>query len=368
MTIFKLPDLGEGLPEAEIHEWFVKVGDHVVIDQPLVSMETAKAIVEVPAPQTGIIEAFFGNTGDVIKTGSPLIRFRVDADAKTDQGTVVGHLVESQLMQADEFIIGGQQKIVHKATPVIRLMAKKNGVNMALVHGTGPDGLITVADIEQAVVKKNQLPEGYRLLQGVRKAMQANMSLSHKQVVPVSIFDEADIEAWSESNDITVRLIKAIGIACHAEPALNAWFDGDRCARKTFDQVHLGLAMDTKDGLFVPVISDITHQNDEALRSTINQYKSQVHKRILAPEQFKGATLTLSNFGKFAGRFASPIIVPPMVAIIAVGRMYEKVVWVNQQPENHRILPLSLSFDHRAVTGGEATRFLGVMIEALSAP
>lgn len=366
MTIFKLPDLGEGLPEAEIHEWFVKVGDHVTADQPLVSMETAKAVVEVPVPQTGVIEELFGKPGDVIKTGASLVRFQADAEIKVDKGTVVGHLEESQSMKSDDFVIGGQQRAVIKATPAIRLLAKKKGLDISMLKGTGKDGLITAADIEQAAIQKQTLPEGYEPLQGVRKAMQQNMSLSHQQVVPVSIFDEVDIHAWPEGTDITVRLIKAIEIACRAEPAVNAWFDGDHCARKLFDQVNLGLAMDTPDGLFVPVLTDIAKQTDQDLRQIINNYKSKVQQRTLSPEHFKGATITLSNFGKFAGRFASPIIVPPMVAIIAVGRLYETLV-INQAgvPESHRILPLSLSFDHRAVTGGEATRFLGAMMAAL---
>lgn len=372
MTIFKLPDLGEGLPEAEIHEWFVKVGDHVNLDQPLVSMETAKAVVEVPSPQTGVIEALMGKPGDIIKTGSPLVKF-VDqvVQGKIDQGTVVGHLEENQSIGEDNFIVGGQQRTLIKITPAVRLLAKKKGVDINSIEGTGTNGLITVYDIEQAASKAAILPPGYEPLHGVRRAMQQNMALSHQEVVPVSIFDEVDIHHWPAQTDITVRLIQAICKACQVEPALNSWFDSAHCARKFFPEVNLGLAMDMPDGLFVPVMMNVNEKSDLEIRNMINDYKSQVQARTLAPEYFKNATITLSNFGKFSGRFASPIIVPPMVAIIAVGRLYESVVSVNHQyeqakMESHRMLPLSLSFDHRSVTGGEATRFLGAMIEALT--
>ncbi len=191
---------------------------------------------------------------------------------------------------------------------------------------------------------------------------------SHQEVVPVSLFDEADIACWKEQSDITIRLIQAIKFACTKEPALNAWFNTAHNARKCFEEVHLGLAMDSNEGLFVPVIHDVAHYNDHELRNIINDYKRAVLERALPAEKLKGATITLSNFGKFAGRFASPIIVPPMVAILAVGRLYEGVVSNKGKIEVHRLLPLSLSFDHRAVTGGEATRFLGAVIESLQKP
>lgn len=371
MNIFNLPDLGEGLPDAEIHEWFVKEGDTVETDQPLVSMETAKAVVDVPCPQSGVIAKLFGKPGDVIKTGEPLMAF-AEADApRLDKGTVVGNLEESSEISDDNFTIGSghSTKVRVKTTPAVRLLAKKLNVNLNALQGSGEHGLVTREDVQAAADKNAQLPEGYEALRGVRRAMLNSMVQSHQEVVPVSIFDEADIESWLPKTDITVRLIHAITKACVIEPALNAWFDTKHSARKCFKEVHLGLAMDSAEGLFVPVIHNAAKQSDEQLRKTIDNYKKEVSERAVAAENLKGATLTLSNFGKFAGRFASPIIVPPMVAILAVGRLYQGVVVSPQgKIETHRILPLSLSFDHRAVTGGEATRFLGAVIEALQKP
>ncbi|WED44393.1 dihydrolipoamide acetyltransferase family protein [Legionella cardiaca] len=370
MNIFNLPDLGEGLPDAEIHEWFVKEGDIVQADQPLVSMETAKAVVDVPCPQGGKIVKLFGKPGDVIKTGEPLVGFEAAETARVDKGTVVGNLEESTDISEDNFTIGSSHTASQrvKTTPAIRLLAKKLGVDLKSLTGTGEHGVITRDDVQSAASKKTELPEGFEALRGVRRAMLASMVQSHQEVVPVSIFDEADIQCWEPQNDITVRLIKAIVYACKKEPALNAWFNTAHSARKCFTEVNLGLAMDSSDGLFVPVIHDAARQSDSKLRQMINDYKKDVQNRTVAAENLKGATITLSNFGKFAGRFASPIIVPPMVAILAVGRLYEGAVVQKDNIEKHRLLPLSLSFDHRAVTGGEATRFLGAVIESLQQP
>lgn len=368
MKLFNLPDLGEGLPDAEIHEWYVKEGDVVKADQALVSMETAKAVVDVPCPYDGKIVKLYGKPGDVIKTGEPLIGYEVEEAVKAkDKGTVVGNLEESTEVGEDNFIIGSasaQSKRV-KATPAVKLLAKKLGVDLSAIKGSGEHGLITRSDVEKEAERRTQPKEGFEPLRGVRRAMLNSMMLSHKEVVPVSIYDEADIHAWKEGTDITARLIQAISEATKEEPALNAWFDSDTSSRRCFDEVHLGLAMDTDDGLFVPVIHNAGTLSNKELREKINEYKKSVIDRAIPPEQLKGATITLSNFGKFAGRFASPIIVPPMVAILAVGRLYEAVVSCNGKIESHRILPLSLSFDHRAVTGGEATRFLGAVIKSL---
>lgn len=375
MTIFKLPDLGEGLPDAEIHEWFVKEGDSVKIDEPLVSMETAKAVVEVPSPHNGIITKLYGKPGDVIKTGEPLIAFAsteassAASPASTDKGTVVGNLEESHEVTEDNFTIGSAKQANRiRTTPAVRILAKKLGVDLQTITGTGEHGLITRQDVESNSQQQQTLPEGFEALRGVRRAMLASMVQSHHEVVPVSIFDEADIDCWAADADITIRLIQAIVAGCQQEPALNAWFDTSHSARKCFKELNLGIAMDSSEGLFVPVIADAANQSPQQLRQLIEEYKQQVQTRSIDPKHLKGATITLSNFGKFAGRFASPIIVPPQTAILAVGRLYQNAIVHEGKLRAHRMLPLSLTFDHRAITGGEATRFLGAVIGALQHP
>ena len=369
MSIFKLPDLGEGLPDAEISEWHVKVGDHVSVDQPLVSMETAKAVVEVPSPQEGVIEKLFGEVGDVILTGAALLQFcrneEVSLSKSDDAGTVVGNIQSRNEVTEDNFIIGSNNNRIAtriKATPKLRALAASLHVDLQQLQGSGPNGKITASDVEKAA---HPLKEGFEPLKGVRRHMVRTMIQSHQEVVPVTIYDDADLGAWDKTQDITVRIIQAICKATKAEPALNAWYDGHNSARKLFDKVQLGLATDTPDGLFVPVIKNACCLDGTQLRAEINRFKQTVMDRSIDQHELSGATITLSNFGKFAGRYANPIIVPPSVAILGVGRLRQAAVEDSGNIVIRPMLPLSLSFDHRAITGGEATRFLAMVLESL---
>ena len=202
-------------------------------------------------------------------------------------------------------------------------------------------------------------------LRGARKAMSASMSLSRDHVAMCTIFDDADIQSWHGRADITVRLIRAIVAGVRAEPGLNALFDAAGPARKMMDQVHLAIAVDTADGLIVPVLRDVASQSAEQLRAALNDLKERTRNRTIAPDQMRDYTFTLSNFGTMAGRYATPLVVPPTVAILGAGRLQRDVVAGETHPEIHMRLPLSLTFDHRCITGGEACRFLGAVIEDL---
>jgi pyruvate dehydrogenase E2 component (dihydrolipoamide acetyltransferase) len=177
--------------------------------------------------------------------------------------------------------------------------------------------------------------------------------------------DDADISAWAPSEDYSVRIILAMIAACQKEPALNAWYDQQQSARRLFKEIHMGLAMDTPEGLFVPVIENAQDKSPQELRKAIEELKVAVHNRTIAPERLQPGSIVLSNFGKFAGRYATPVVVPPTVAIIGVGALRQAPCVHEGELTVGRILPLSLTFDHRAVTGGEATRFLGYIMEAL---
>ncbi len=368
MKVFNLPDLGEGLAEAEIHEWHVKEGDEVKLDQTIVSMETAKAVVDVPAPCAGKILKLYGKPGDVIATGSPLVEFVAgDALKQPDTSTVAGRLQAGDTVLTENPTGVAIQRVAAvvgvRALPAARILANKLHVDLAQVTGSGLQGQVTVQDVEQ--FSKRLQVEGLVPLKGVRKAMAQAMVQSHQAVVPVTLVDDADIHAWQKEEDITLRIIRAIIQACNKEPALNAWFDGYSFSCKRWKEVNLGIALDAKDGLFVPVIKDVARYDAVALRAKINTFKQQALDRTLPPEELQGATFTLSNFGVFAGRYASPIIVPPMVAILAVGKLHQVVVAEEGGFVSHRMMPLSLTFDHRAATGGEAARFLQALIEDL---
>ena len=363
MTIFSLPDLGEGLLDAEIHEWFVKPGDTVKRDQRLVAMETAKAVVEVPAPEAGIIKQCYGDTGATIKTGAPLIEYESCTIPTPQSSTVVGKLEETHDANLHHLSTNQTKPELPKATPKLRQLALSLGIDLHEVTPSGEHGVITLEDIHQHQRPINDLALQIEPLKGVRRQMAKAMIDSHQQVVPVTIFDEVIVHTATPGFDISVQLIKAICHAANKEPSLNAWFNGHE--RQLFKHVNVGLAIDSPDGLFVPVIMNADTLHAVELRAEINRLKDGVLHRSLAPEAFSRASISLSNFGKFAGKFANPIIVPPMVAILAVGRLFEAYIPGSNGPVLCKKIPLSLSFDHRASTGGEATRFLAAIMDFL---
>ncbi|MFC6840862.1 dihydrolipoamide acetyltransferase family protein [Xanthomonas theicola] len=475
---FNLPDLGEGLPDATIVEWFVKEGDNIRLDEPLVSMETAKAVVEVPSPVSGKVLKLAGAPGDIVVTGSMLAQFAPDPDlpqraegqdtghhhggaapanpgkgagaeasgdndrvvasdtggelhdadvahresesesARDDAGTVVGAMQSSNAVHRERTVsVGGV-----RAMPAVRALARKLGVDLARVSASGGDGAVTLADVKQAAADGSVAagaaqgglgpsaatprppqvaaeaapttaaaapsrtplstagkpmrtqPPGVvahgqpEPLKGVRRNMARVMAEAQRQVVLTTLNDDADLHAWTPGNDTTVRLVRALVAACRAVPALNAWFDGGTLTRTLHAQVDLGIAVDTDDGLFVPALRNADMLDPRGIREGINRLRQQVEARSIAASELSGHTISLSNFGMFAGRYATPIVVPPCVAIVAAGRARHQLVPVLGGVETHKLLPLSLSFDHRACTGGEAARFLRAMLDDLAAP
>jgi len=372
MRYFKLPDLGEGLQEAEIVEWHIKAGDTVDEDQVILSVETAKAIVDVPSPCAGKVLALFGDAGDQVHVGEPLLEY---ADAQDDDsGTVVGKVsTGSREVESETFIIGSPESPEQErrdssrilATPLIKALAKRLEVDLAQVAGSGAHGLITADDVEKAAQVRDDFGDAHTL-KGVRRVMAKNMARAHAEVVGVTLYDDVDIHAWKKGEDPTMRLVRAIGVACKEAPQLNAWFDGSNLSLRLIDRVDLGIAVDTPDGLFVPVLRDIAGRSAGDLRQGLNNLRDAVKSRKIPPQEMTGATITLSNFGTIAGRYANPVIVPPTVAILGAGRMRDEVVAVDGEAKVHRMLPLSLTFDHRAASGGEAARFLAVVMRDLA--
>ncbi|HEX7802716.1 MAG TPA: dihydrolipoamide acetyltransferase family protein [Pseudoxanthomonas sp.] len=469
---FNLPDLGEGLPDATIVEWFVKEGDTIRLDEPLVSMETAKAVVEVPSPVSGKVLKLAGNAGDIVVTGAMLAEFQPDpnlpqrADGqdtghahgppavgaasrrelssgnpeakaragdgapttseRDDAGTVVGAMQSSNAVHQEQAVaVGGI-----RAMPAVRALAKKLGLDLSRIRATGAEGTVTMADVkavaaggdaallpsptgrgvggEGTAQARSQVletapssalqapsPEGRReeqqrttlsasgkpmrtqppgvsvtgqpeQLKGVRRNMARVMADAHAKVVPTTLNDDADVHAWQPGNDVTVRLIRSIVRACKAVPALNAWFDGEKLNRTLHPQVDIGIAVDTDDGLFVPALRNADILDARGIREGVNRLRAQVEDRSIAASELSGYTISLSNFGMFAGRYATPVVVPPCVAIVAAGRARHQVMPIMGGFESHKIIPLSVTFDHRAATGGEAARFLKAMIDDLA--
>ena len=414
MTTFNLPDLGEGLAEAEIVRWHVKAGDTVKVDQPMLAVETAKAVVEVPSPYSGLIKALHGNAGDVVATGAPLVEFELkgsvaaaapsaapvhDAPAKKadpraadDSGTVVGsmpttsddELIETAVAGSD--IASPRDRV--RAAPAVRALAKRLGVDLAAVRGTGRGGLITVDDVmttsgptsmhAAATVTALKTPASSRgsaptappsgepeKLRGLRRAMAQSMSLSRDTVMNCTLFDDVDLHDWRKGEDFTIRLLRAIGFASATEPALNAWYDTENQSRRLMGRVDVAMAVDSPDGLLVPVVRDVGKRSSAELRADVDRLKRSARDRTVAPEDLRDFTFMLSNFGMIAGRYATPVVVPPAVAILGAGKLSHDVVAVMGGIEAHLRMPLSLTFDHRCVNGGEAARFLAALIRDL---
>jgi 2-oxoisovalerate dehydrogenase E2 component (dihydrolipoyl transacylase) len=379
MSTFKLPDLGEGLAEAEILEWHVKPGDRVVVDQPMVSVETAKAVVEVPVPFGGTVTALHGAVGDIVATGAPLIDF--------DSGTVVGTMPSTSEEEFVESAVVGAARGSSprsRAVPVARALAKRLGLELNTLAGTGSDGLVTLDDVLQhanlappaaasrpgVATPALATPPGATAepLRGARRAMAQSMSTARDQIAGSTVCDDADIHAWAGRSDYMLRLVRAMIAACRTEPALNAWYDSAHGARILLRHIDLAIAVDTPGGLIVPVLRNIQDKTPDALRADIGAQKEAAHGRSTTPDDLRDFTLMLSNFGTLAGRYGIPLVVPPAVAILGAGKVRTDAVVVENAVLAHRRMPLSLSFDHRCVTGGEACRFLAAVIADLEKP
>lgn len=400
---FNLPDLGEGLPEAEIVSWLVAEGDNVQVDQPMLSVETAKAVVEVPAPYTGRIKKIHAPDGTILPTHAPLVDIDTRADgekdadeaaqaapaqeappaaeesgARADSGTVVGKMMSSDEVLQDADITGRSRRRKAgriKAAPAVRALAKQLGVSLEDCRPTGRHDRIVADDVRTAAGRdapaaraapKLKLPPGKpEPLRGPRRAMAQSMSAARDHVSQCTLFDDADIHYWAPGQDITARLLRAMAAGCQAEPALNGFFDGDSMSRQLEERVDIAIAVDTPEGLIVPVIRDVGRKSAGELRADLNAIKQATRERSVKPEDMRDFTLTLSNFGMMAGRYATPVIVPPTIAILGAGGLRHDVVPVLGGIETHRRIPLSLTFDHRCATGGEACRFLAAVIKDL---
>lgn len=339
-------------------------------DQPLLSVETAKAVVEIPAPYSGRVVRLFGAAGETVPTGAPLLSIDT-GQPDEDAGTLVGSVATGADAGPDHAQSGGPAAIsartayTVRALPAVRRLARSLGVDLAGVAPTGPDGIVTLADVQHAASGAAAAPQA---LSGLRRSMAQAMTLSRQEIATATIVDDADIQAWPPHADITIRLIRALVAGCRAEGALNAWYDSRSMTRQLMASVDVGLAVDLPDGLLVAVLHDAAGHDTDALRQALDNLRARAAARTLSPDELRHHSITLSNFGMMGGRYATPIVVPPTVAILGAGRARDQVVAVNGVPAVHRLLPLSLSFDHRVVTGGEAARFLAAVMADLFIP
>ena len=423
---FILPDLGEGVHEAELIKWHVAVGETVQEHQTLAEMETDKALVEVPSPWTGVIKSLDANEGDIVNVGSILVKYDIvgsetiatdsskessnTSEAPPDTGCVVGAVDDSMSVPAsfartDESPASdGEGKAL--ATPSVRRIAKEMGIDINAVTPTGRGGRVTASDVQSQsspatvspveqhitpVTSEPAAPLATRVsvpqegvieripFRGIRRKIAESLMHSLKTAAHFQVVDEANVTKLDQRrkalSDLVGRkfsllpfIMSAVIKAMKTHPTLNATVDDFMDEILVHAEVNLGCAVDTDQGLMVPVIKNAGEMSPVQLADETARLASECRDRSIKREELTGGTFTISNVGCYGGLFTTPIINYPEVAIIGVGRANEKVLTKDGAFFAGKVLPLSLSCDHRVVDGAEGARFLRTVIELLENP
>lgn len=430
--VFNLPDLGEGLEDAEIVEWKVSEGDTVELNQPLIEVNTAKALVEIPSPVAGLITTLHGANGDVVEVGKPLVTFEVESgtppSAETDAAAAAGQEASGGDGQSkrEAVLVGygvdegsqtgkrrprlkppGPRKAPAaspepaaaapseegkevKATPPVRRLARERGVDLALIKGSGPEGRITREDVvafadgggtatseagpAAAVPGEERVP-----VKGVRRMIAEKMARSWREIPHVTTFhtvDATELEALrkklTESSGSKVSalsiVVRALADVCTRHPKLSSSWDDDAHEIVMKTAVHIGIATDTERGLMVPVVKDAGEKSITQIAAEIAELVEAARAGKATLEQLTGGTVTITNVGTFGSAYGTPIINIPEAAILALGRVEQRAMVVDGQVEARPAVTLSLSFDHRVLDGADADKALSDLRELLETP
>jgi len=415
---FKFPDVGEGIHEGEIVKWFVKEGDRIKADEPLGEIETDKAVVEMPSPKTGTVLKLHVPAGGTIHVGETMVTILEEGESAEDgkkhmeskksepkenipyTGSVVGFVEEAKEVSpiygaktASKSQLGSGAGMV-QATPAVRNLAKQLNVDLDSVKGTGPEGRITINDVQKAAgsaKKEEKAPAGIKVtrkydffgyidrvpLHGVKKAVAAKMAESIFTAAQLTNMSEADVAGLAslrekekpqfekEGVKLTFMpyIVKAVAISLMSHPYLNASLEGDEIILKKY--YNIGVAVDSEEGLFVPVVKGAQSKSINTIAKEIEKLANDVKARKVNMMDLKGGTFSISNLGSVGVHFFTPIINYPESAILGVGTIIEKPVAKNGKIEIRKILPLSLTYDHRIVDGAQAARFMLDLIKRL---
>ncbi|MEV6231284.1 dihydrolipoamide acetyltransferase family protein [Saccharopolyspora shandongensis] len=412
---FLLPDIGEGLTEAEIVRWLVDVGDRVRADQPVVEVETAKATVELPCPYQGTVDSRVGDVGDVLPVGSVLVTVAVAAtelECSDDSAKVlVGSGVSSAPVRRRGRVRAGAVPVprttslcaqpapsrdsgssalvttpVAVVSPLVRRLARDNGLDLRAVQGTGADGVITRADVKRAITAASQVDSADRRggervpIRGMRKAVADKLSRSRREIPDVTCWVDVDatellaardvLNAGAEANRISLLAFLAricVAAACQY-PELNSTVDIERQEIVRFSAVNLGFAAQTEKGLFVPVVHDAHKMTTADLSVEIARLTQAARAGTLALSELTGGTITLNNYGGYGVDGSTPIINHPEAAMLGVGRIVAKP-WVHEgELAVRKVVQLSLTFDHRVCDGEVASGFLRHVADRVEQP
>ena len=333
---FKLPDLGEGLTEGEVARWLVAEGQEVAEDDPLVEIQTDKATVEIPSPYGGTVLQVLVAEGDVVPVGTELVVIGAPGETVAPPTPTPAHVTHTTRVQA---------------TPVVRRIAQELGVDLAGVSGSGPGGRITEDDVRNAVAAG----EGRREpLRGVRRVIAEHMARAHREVPPVTWVEECDFDSVPFDR-LLPTVVRACADSLAEYPELNARLDGD--AILYLDRYDIGVAVQTDDGLVVPVVRGVDGKTVDELATEIADLAERARSGSLAADELRGSTFTVTSAGKLAGLFQTPIVNYPEVAILSVGRVAPRPVVQGDAIVVRRVGTVALTFDHRVVDGARAAAF-----------
>lgn len=424
--IFNFPDLGEGLEEGTVLEWYVKAGQQVKVGDSLVQMETDKVVADIPSPKDGVVLKTHGKVGDIIKVGTPLVDIEIEGNEVSaiagknenrdqftvepiaedeDAGSVVGTIevaaIDAVMPSSNEAEVepnySSEAKRKALATPVARAMAKQMGIDINEVPGSGPSGRVKTTDIENYktsvadsstdISRNVQYSEAkedltYEPLSQIRKAIAKNMLLSKNNTAQMSVFEEVDIYELMQvrsrykkrfaEKDVNLTylsfIVKAVAQALKHHRQLNSQIDSENNRMIYRNRYHIGIAVDAPDGLVVPVIRDADKLSIFQIAKQIGELAHKARTRKLSLEEMKGGSFSITSFGSIGGIYATPVLNYPQAGILGIGRILKTPVVRGEEIVVGNIMPLSLTVDHRIVDGGEATRFIYKVMEYLTDP
>ena len=401
---FRFPDVGEGITEGEIVKWFVKVGDEVKEHQALGEVETDKAIVEMPSPYSGVVLKIGPKEGDTVNVGDVLVIIGEKGEnlgepkPEMKPAGVVGYLEEAK----EETVEIKETKQETKpeiegvlATPAVRKLAKELNVDISKIKGSGPGGRIIEEDLKSGAKAESKEPElkimkkydmwGYidRVpLKGIRKIISEHMTKSAFTAPHVTHFDDTDATKLADlrerqKKDAEMKgikltylpfIIKAVVAALKQHPRVNSSLDDDNETILVKKYYNIGIAVDTEGGLMVPVLKGADQKSIYDIAKEANELAEKCRNRKIDLMDLKGGSFTITNIGSIGGYFATPIINHPEVAILMTGKMHEKLVLEGDKIRVKKIMPLSLSFDHRVIDGADAARFVNTIKQYLENP
>ncbi len=357
---FKLPDLGEGLTEGEVARWLVAEGQEIAEDDPLVEIATDKTTVEILSPAAGKVTRIFVAEGDVVPVGTVLVV--IGDESAGAVAPAVSSREAPELEAAPQVPATGSQGPRAAATPLVRRIAQQLGVDLGSVVGTGPGGRISESDVRSTTKGQTpgQLPEGRRIpIRGVRRRIVEHLGISHREIPAVTFVEECDFTGVDLA--VLVPLVlRATALTLKEYPELNARLEGDEIVY--LDRYDLGLAVQTEQGLVVPVVRDCATASLEELAAEVTRLGEAARTGSLKPEELRGSTFTVTSAGKLGGLLVTPLINHPEVGILGLHRIGPRPVVRDGEVAVRQMGNVSVTFDHRVVDGARAAAFtLGVI-------